>query len=135
MIMDVNRNAGNQGSVKTFKEPIRDFDEVLKTVEKAMAVMGDIVGETKGAAQADVELVVEIADKRISQPRTICLAVVSATNDRTNQRILTKVTKVDEEGERTLGIVTKPDRLSAGSGSEKAFLNLARNEDVFFKLS
>lgn len=36
--------------------------------------------------------------------------------------------------ERTLGAITKPDRLSAGSGSEARFLELARNEDVFFKL-
>lgn len=36
--------------------------------------------------------------------------------------------------ERTLGVITKPDRLSAGSGSEAKFLELARNQDVFFKL-
>lgn len=45
------------------------------------------------------------------------------TNDAVNQPIL-----------RTLGIITKPDRLSAGSGSESKFLELARNKDVFFKL-
>lgn len=33
-----------------------------------------------------------------------------------------------------MGVVTKPDRLSHGSGSETKFLELARNEDVFFKL-
>lgn len=33
-----------------------------------------------------------------------------------------------------MGVITKPDRLSAGSGSETKFLELARNEDVFFKL-
>lgn len=31
-------------------------------------------------------------------------------------------------------MITKPDRLDAGSGSETKFLELARNEDVFFKL-
>jgi hypothetical protein len=31
-------------------------------------------------------------------------------------------------------VITKPDRLSPGSGSEAKFLELARNEDVFFKL-
>lgn len=36
--------------------------------------------------------------------------------------------------ERTLGVITKPDSLSKGSGSEAKFLELARNEDVFFKL-
>lgn len=35
---------------------------------------------------------------------------------------------------RTLGVITKPDRLDPGSGSETKFLELARNEDVFFTL-
>ena len=47
---------------------------------------------------------------------------------------MTKVRKVDPNGERTLGIITKPDRLEVDSGTEQAFLDLARNEDVFFKL-
>ena len=95
---------------------------------------GLIQTETKGVTKADVDLVAEITDHYIFQPRTICLAVVSATNDYANQGILTKVRKVDPDGERTLGIITKPDRLSPGSGMEKAFLGLARNEDIFFKL-
>ena len=81
-----------------------------------------------------MRLVTEITDHYISQHRTICLAVVSATNDYANQGILKKVRKVDPGGDRTLGIITKPDRLPSGSGSEKAFLGLARNEDIFFKL-
>jgi GTPase SAR1 family protein len=95
---------------------------------------GLIQNETKGVTKADVELVQEITDRYISQSRTIILAVVSATNDYANQGILTKARKVDPDGERTLGIITKPDRLPAGSGSESAYINLARNEDIFFKL-
>ena len=95
---------------------------------------GLIQTQTKGVTKADVELVAEITEHYISQPRTICLAVISATNDYANQGILTRVRTVDPEGERTLGIITKPDRLSAGSGMEKAFLGLACNEDIFFKL-
>lgn len=33
-----------------------------------------------------------------------------------------------------MGVITKPDLLSAGSGSESKFLELARNEDVIFNL-
>ncbi|KAF1971349.1 dynamin family protein-like protein [Bimuria novae-zelandiae CBS 107.79] len=95
---------------------------------------GLIQNETKGVTKADVELVQEITDRYISQSRTICLAVVSATNDYANQGILSKVRKVDPDGERTLGIITKPDRLPAGSGTESAYIALARNEDIFFKL-
>lgn len=95
---------------------------------------GLIQTETKGVTKADVSLVAEITDHYISQPRTICLAVVAATTDYANQGILTKVRKVDPKGERTLGIITKPDRLPSGSGSEKSYIDLAGNKDVFFKL-
>jgi len=95
---------------------------------------GLVQTQTKGVTEEDVQLVTEITDQYISQPRTICLAVVSATNDYANQGILKKVRKVDPEGDRTLGIITKPDRLPSGSGSEQSYISLARNEDVFFKL-
>lgn len=77
-------------------------------------IPGLIANATKGVTDADVKTVAEITDRYISQPRTICLAVISATNDHANQPILTKVRKYDPEGERTLGIITKPDRVPAG---------------------
>ena len=95
---------------------------------------GLIQSETKGVTKADVDLVSDLTDEYISRSRTISLAVVTATNDYANQKILGKVRQFDEKGERTLGIITKPDRLPSGSGSEKAFVGLARNEDVFFHL-
>jgi hypothetical protein len=97
-------------------------------------IPGLIQSSTKGVSDADVALVAEITQRYISQPRTICLAVISATNDAANQPILNKVRQFDPEGARTLGIITKPDRLSPGSGSETKFLELARNEDVYFRL-
>lgn len=97
-------------------------------------IPGLIQASTKGVSETDVAMVAEISDRYISQPRTICLAVVSATNDAANQPILQRVRHFDPDGERTLGVITKPDRLPAGSGSETKFLELARNEDVFFKL-
>lgn len=95
---------------------------------------GLIQTKTKGVTDADINMVNEITDHYISQPRTICLAVISATNDYANQGILTKVRNVDPDGERTLGVITKPDRLVPGSGTEEAFIALAQNEDIFFKL-
>lgn len=46
----------------------------------------------------------------------------------------TQDTVADLAFQRTLGVITKPDLLSAGSGSESKFLELARNEDVIFNL-
>ena len=97
-------------------------------------IPGLIETATKGVTDADIDLVTEITDHYIRQPRTICLTVISSTSDYATQRILTKVREVDPEGDRTLGVITKPDRLPAGSGSERAFIELAKNNDIFFKL-
>jgi hypothetical protein len=93
-----------------------------------------IQNATTGVTDEDVELVRSITDRYISQPRTICLAVISCLNDYANQGIITRIRKHDPKGERTLGIITKPDRLERGSGSETAFIALARNEDIRFNL-
>lgn len=62
-------------------------------------IPGLIQTSTKGVSEADVAMVAEITDSYIKQPRTICLAVVSATNDAANQPILQRVRKVDPQGE------------------------------------
>ncbi|KAG4033600.1 hypothetical protein MFRU_004g01050 [Monilinia fructicola] len=95
---------------------------------------GLIASDTEEATVTDVEMVAKITEHYIKQPRTICLAVISAKNDIANQGILTRVRAHDPNGDRTLGIITKPDTLDAGSGSEKAFIRLAKNENVRFKL-
>ncbi|KAJ9367536.1 hypothetical protein DTO282E5_7753 [Paecilomyces variotii] len=95
---------------------------------------GIIQSETKDASQSDVAMTVEITELYISQPRTICLAVVSAANDYANQPILNKVRQFDPKGERTLGIITKPDIPPPGSETETAFLELAKNKDISFAL-
>ncbi|GFG16990.1 conserved hypothetical protein [Aspergillus lentulus] len=95
---------------------------------------GIVQSQTKDTTQADVDMTVEITESYISQPRTICLAVISATNDYANQPILNKVRQFDPKGERTLGIITKPDRLPPGSDTENQFFRLAKNEDIYFEL-
>ena len=97
-------------------------------------IPGLIGNDTKGITKDDVALVAAITDSYIKNPRTICLAVISATNDYANQTILTKVRNVDPDGKRTLGIITKPDGLARGSGAEKAYIELAQNKDVVFEL-
>lgn len=44
-------------------------------------IPGLIANATKGVTDADVEMVAEITDHYISQPRTIYLAVIAATNE------------------------------------------------------
>jgi hypothetical protein len=47
----------------------------------------------------------------------------------------TKYTReYDPSGDRTLGIITKPDYLHEGSESERHYVDLAQNKDVSFRL-
>lgn len=62
------------------------------------------------------------------------MAVISAKNDYANQIILKKAQVVDPQGNRTLGIITKPDFLRAGSENESDWVALAQNKDIYFKL-
>ncbi|KIW22041.1 uncharacterized protein PV07_12559 [Cladophialophora immunda] len=76
----------------------------------------------------DVETVHKIVDGYISDPRTIILAVVQAGNDIANQSIIKKSRSFDKDGERTVGIITKPDLIN--EGSEKRIALLASNKDT-----
>lgn len=95
---------------------------------------GLIHAENKQQSADDVNLVYSLIKSYMVKPRSIILAVVSAKNDYANQ-IVTKLARgVDPKGVRTLGIITKPDTLHVGSEGERAFVNLAKNEDVAFRL-
>jgi len=95
---------------------------------------GLIHSETKSQTTGDVQLVHDLVSRYLDNPRSIILAIVSAKNDIGNQIILRNARKVDPQGLRTLGIITKPDLLRRDSKSEEAFVTLARNEDVKFSL-
>lgn len=95
---------------------------------------GLIHSENRYQSAEDIGLVTELVEHYMAQERSIILAVVSAKNDYANQIVLTKARKVDPDGQRTLGIITKPDTLSPGSSGESSFLSLAKNRDVRFAL-
>jgi len=60
--------------------------------------------------------------------------VVSAKNDYANQIVLKLARAADKKGNRTLGVITKPDTLIANSESEAMYVSLAKNQDVEFRL-
>lgn len=95
---------------------------------------GLIHSENKIQTAADVELVVEMARSYMQNSRSIILAVVSAKNDYANQIVLKMAREFDPTSLRTMGVITKPDDLPVGSESELAYINLARNEDICFRL-
>ncbi|KAH7016233.1 dynamin family protein [Microdochium trichocladiopsis] len=95
---------------------------------------GLIHSETKHQKASDVELIQETVESYMYEARSIILAVVSAKNDFANQIVLKLARTVDPSGERTLGVVTKPDMLTPGSDSEALYISLVRNQEVNFRL-
>ncbi|QIX02444.1 hypothetical protein AMS68_007961 [Peltaster fructicola] len=82
----------------------------------------------------DANTVKEMVREYMSRPRSIILAVVSAKSDFSLQDITELAKELDPDGSRTLGIITKPDTLDAGSDSERFFVELAQNKNVVLRL-
>ncbi|EXJ55311.1 hypothetical protein A1O7_08238 [Cladophialophora yegresii CBS 114405] len=74
-----------------------------------------------------IDLVQQIVDDWIKQPRTLILAVVEANLDPQKQSVLTIAKEVDPTGERTFGIITKPDLVESPSGLEDFWIRKAQN--------
>ena len=69
-----------------------------------------------------------MVDSYVEKPRTIILAVVQASNDIANQSIIKKSKHFDKDGQRTVGIITKPDLINVGNEARLALL--AKNLDT-----
>ncbi|KAI0811301.1 P-loop containing nucleoside triphosphate hydrolase protein [Xylaria sp. FL0064] len=95
---------------------------------------GLIHSETRQQSASDVELVRDVVQIYMKQPRSIILAVISAKNDFANQIVLKLAQTIDPSGKRTMGVITKPDTLVEGSGSEAMFVSLAENKEIEFSL-
>ncbi|ORY59935.1 P-loop containing nucleoside triphosphate hydrolase protein [Pseudomassariella vexata] len=77
--------------------------------------------------EEDVLIVRQMVESYLSSTRTIILAVLQASNDVANQKILQLARKHDPEGQRTVGIITKPDLIN--EGTEAKIARLAKNLD------
>ena len=60
-------------------------------------------------------------------PSSVILAVLAADNNFSNQVVLEMAKAADPAGERTLGIITKPDKVYKGSLTETRCLRYAQN--------
>ncbi|KAK5998958.1 Interferon-induced GTP-binding Mx2-like protein [Cladobotryum mycophilum] len=90
--------------------------------------------QTRYQSSTDIKLVSKIVKTYMKEPRSIILAVVSAKNDYANQVVLKHAREADPTGSRTLGVITKPDTLTPGSESENAYVTLAQNQEIEFRL-
>ncbi len=88
---------------------------------------------TEGLTTEEDKLLVKGMVRRyIENPRTIILAVLPANVDIATTEILDMAAKVDPLGQRTLGILTKPDLVD--KGAEQDIIELVRGRKDKLKL-
>lgn len=69
----------------------------------------------------DATLVKNLVIGYMKQRRSIILAVISADNPFANQPVTKYTRDFDPSGTRTLGLITKPDKIDRGSDSERYY--------------
>ncbi|PSN58650.1 hypothetical protein BS50DRAFT_64793 [Corynespora cassiicola Philippines] len=74
----------------------------------------------------DIDLVKRMVQRFIQNERTIILAVIPANVDIATQEILNMAKNVDPQGQRTLGVLTKPDLVDRGA--ERDILDLVQSK-------
>lgn len=114
-----NNPESTNGSVrKTFTEDILSI-EVGGPEEQHLTVI-DVPGIFRRANQGvttkdDILLVEQMVLGYMKNPRSVMLAVIPANVDIATQAILQMAEELDPEGQRTLGVLTKPDLVDKGA--------------------
>ncbi|TLS22355.1 uncharacterized protein PpBr36_09790 [Pyricularia pennisetigena] len=135
-VIEAAKDAMGLGTSKRFSTDVLRVE--ISGPNQAHLTMVDLPGLFRaGSSQQsveDVKIVGNMVRKAMSRPRSIILAVVSASNEFNNQEVTELARKMDPQRVRTLGLITKPDKLEEGSESERNYLNLVRNQDVVLEL-
>ncbi|KAI3390865.1 hypothetical protein diail_8475 [Diaporthe ilicicola] len=88
----------------------------------------------KNQTDEDSTIVHKLVTTYMKQRRSIILAVVAADNAFANQPVTKLARDIDPSGMRTLGLLTKPDKVDRGSDTERYYLELAQNQNVVLTL-
>ncbi|KAJ7452986.1 P-loop containing nucleoside triphosphate hydrolase protein [Mycena galericulata] len=81
---------------------------------------------SRGGNERDIAMVESLVTSYISKPSCVILLTVACETDFENQGAHHLTKKYDPEGKRTIGVLTKPDRIPRGD--EENWLPLIRNE-------
>lgn len=120
-LMGLGESEGAYGNVKkTFADDVLKI-EICGPEQQHLSVI-DVPGifrkKTPGVTtQADIEMVRSMVLSYMQNPRSAMLAVIPANVDIGTQEILDMAEKCDPKGERTLGVMTKPDLVDEGGES------------------
>ncbi|KAK7030959.1 hypothetical protein VNI00_013906 [Paramarasmius palmivorus] len=77
-----------------------------------------LIRSTSDGNTGDIELVEKMVESYIKKPSCIILLTVSCETDFMNQGALQLAKKFDKDGKRTVGVLTKPDRIERGDEHE-----------------
>lgn len=115
--MGVQDQDGESGT-KTFSEDILRL-EVCGPEQQHLTVV-DVPGIFRAATKGqttleDAEMVKSMVHGYMKNPRSVILVVIPANVDVATQEILAMAEKVDKDGYRTLGVLTKVDLVDAGA--------------------
>ena len=125
----------SDGTIQSFSDSVLKI-EICGPNEQQLSVI-DIPGIFKRATagvttKEDIALVNEMVERYMDKQRSIILAVVPANVDITTQEILQMAEDCDPGGERTLGILTKPDLVDIGA--EKTVIDILKGKNHSLKL-
>lgn len=120
---------------KTFSDDVLKI-EVCGPDQEHLSVI-DVPGifkkTTEGlTTKSDIGMVRNMVSIYMKNPRAVILAVIPANVDIATQEILEMAAECDAEGERTLGVLTKPDLVD--SGAEQHVLDLVEGKSHKLKL-
>ncbi|THU85106.1 hypothetical protein K435DRAFT_764484 [Dendrothele bispora CBS 962.96] len=105
-----------------------------KIADLSFCDLPGLIRSSSGEGSAgDVEHVERLVESYIKKPSCIILLAVSCETDFQNQGALQMAKKFDPNGERTVGVLTKPDRISAGD--ESLWVRFIRNDVPGYILS
>ena len=89
--------------------------------------------KTEGVTtDADRDMVQKMVAEYMNNPRSIILAVIPANIDTATQGILTMAKDADPDGNRTIGVLTKPDLVD--KGAERGVVDLINGKKHKLKL-
>ncbi|PBK61230.1 hypothetical protein ARMSODRAFT_1089911 [Armillaria solidipes] len=87
---------------------------------------GLIASVSTGGNQNDIKLVESLVESYITKPSCVILLTVACETDFENQGAYSLAKKHDPKGKRTIGVLTKPDRIAGGD--EDRWMAFIRNE-------
>ncbi|KAK3292818.1 P-loop containing nucleoside triphosphate hydrolase protein [Chaetomium fimeti] len=137
IIEEAKQHMGITGDSTGFSEDVLRIEIAGPDVPQLTLVdlPGFFHNETENQGIGGVEIVNRLANKYMSQENSIILAVISAQNELAAQKVLGEAKKHDPGRDRTLGILTKPDKVDEESNNEQMYLRLAQNEEASHKLT